>query len=211
MIAPERNWSAAGHTKTLHRPLRVHEVTLRDGSPAYASDGAPSNCVALAALGFLGYRPDLVVSGINKGLNLGGDITYSGTVAAAMEGVIASIPRHRGLDGYHGARARNEPPNFPLAAAFAAALVEQAAAHAMAADVLLNVNVPQVAQEGLAGVQITRLGVRKYKDELVTRIIHSGANTTALLESRSQARWKRAPTARPSPTTTSRSPLSTWT
>src|SRR5689334_15376402 len=85
VIAPERNWSAAGHTKTLDRPLR-------DGSIAYASGGAPSDCVALAALGFLGYRPDLVVAGINKGANLAGDITYSGTVAAAMEAVVAEIP-----------------------------------------------------------------------------------------------------------------------
>ena len=70
----------------------MREVALRDGSVAYASDGAPSDCVALAALGLLGYRPDLVVSGINKGANLAGDITYSGTVAAAMEAVVAEIP-----------------------------------------------------------------------------------------------------------------------
>src|SRR6185295_3919388 len=75
-----------------HHPLRVREVTLRAGSPAYSSDGAPSDCVSLAALSFLGYKPDLVVSGINKGPNLGDDITYSGTVAAAMEAVISELP-----------------------------------------------------------------------------------------------------------------------
>lgn len=163
VLAPERNWSAAGHSKTLHHPLRVREVTLRDGSPAYASDGAPSDCVALAALGFLGYRPDLVVSGINKGANLAGDITYSGTVAAAMEAVVAGIPgiavslEGRGLW------------NFPPAAAFAARLVEQVARNGLAPEVLLNINVPAAAQEAIAGVRITRLGVQKYADELITR------------------------------------------
>jgi 5'-nucleotidase len=169
VIAPERNWSAAGHTKTLDRPLRVREVRLRDGAVAYASDGAPSDCVALGALGFLGWRPDLVVSGINKGLNLGGDITYSGTVAAAMEAVIGGIPGIAVSLDYHRAIALNEPPQFATAAAVAAALVEQALARGLASDVLLNVCVPHVPRERVAGVRITRLGMRRYKDELVTR------------------------------------------
>jgi 5'-nucleotidase len=169
VIAPERNWSAAGHTKTLDRPLRVREVPMRDGFVAYASDGAPSDCVALGALGFLGWRPDLVVSGINKGLNLGGDITYSGTVAAAMEAVISGIPGIAVSHDYYRAVQQGEPPHFDLAAAVAAALVEQATRHGLANDVLLNVCVPQVPRERVAGVRITRLGMRRYKDELVTR------------------------------------------
>src|SRR5438105_9313112 len=92
VIAPDRNWSTSGHNRTLDRPMRVFEVPLRDGSTAYATDGAPSDCVALAVLGFLDRVPDLVISGINSGYNLGDDITYSGTVAAAMEGVISGIP-----------------------------------------------------------------------------------------------------------------------
>jgi 5'-nucleotidase len=92
ILAPDRNWSASGHVKTMHRPLRVREVRLDDGTAAMASDGAPSDCVALALLGLLPDKVDLVVSGINPNANLGHDITYSGTVTAAMEAVIWGIP-----------------------------------------------------------------------------------------------------------------------
>jgi len=87
VLAPDRNWSASGHVKTLHRPLRIKEVQLEDGSTVLASDGAPSDCVALAVLGILP-ELDLVVSGINPNANVGHDVTYSGTVTAAMEAVI---------------------------------------------------------------------------------------------------------------------------
>jgi 5'-nucleotidase len=92
VVAPSHNWSASGHTKTMHKPLRVEKRTLRDGSPAYATDGAPTDCVALVMLGLLPEKPALVVSGINPGANLAHDLTYSGTVAAAMEGAINNIP-----------------------------------------------------------------------------------------------------------------------
>ena len=92
VLAPDHNWSASGHVKTLNRPLRAKPVTLADGSPAFACDGAPSDCVALAALGYFKQPVDLVVSGINVGANLGHDVTYSGTVTAAMEAVIANLP-----------------------------------------------------------------------------------------------------------------------
>src|SRR5437763_1856480 len=92
IIAPDRNWSISGHQRTMDRPLRVVEARLADGSSAYATDGTPSDCVALAALGFLEQPPELVISGINHGSNMGDDITYSGTVAAAMEGVISGMP-----------------------------------------------------------------------------------------------------------------------
>jgi 5'-nucleotidase len=91
VLAPDRNWSASGHVKTLHRPLRVKQVTLADNTPALASDGAPSDCVALALLGLLD-EIDLVVSGINPHANVGHDVTYSGTVTAAMEAAIGGIP-----------------------------------------------------------------------------------------------------------------------
>ncbi len=93
VIAPNRNWTAAGHTKTLDRPLRVTEITLPGTRlSAYSSDGSPSDCVALAFLGLAPERPRLVVSGINTGPNMGSDITYSGTVSAAMEGVVSGVP-----------------------------------------------------------------------------------------------------------------------
>ena len=92
ILAPDRNWSASGHVKTLDRPLRVKEVILADGTPALATDGAPSDCVALALLGLLPEPVDLVVSGINPHANLGHDVTYSGTVTAAMEAAIGGVP-----------------------------------------------------------------------------------------------------------------------
>src|SRR5512138_2564674 len=92
VLAPDRNWSGGGHVKTLDRALRVREVQLADGTQAFASDGAPSDCVALATLGFIKEPIHLVVSGINAGANLGHDVTYSGTVTAAMEAVIAGVP-----------------------------------------------------------------------------------------------------------------------
>ena len=92
ILAPDRNWSGSGHVKTLDRPLRVKEVKLDDGNLAWASDGAPSDCVALALHGFFDEKFDLVVSGINPMPNLGHDVTYSGTVTAAMEAIIWGIP-----------------------------------------------------------------------------------------------------------------------
>src|ERR1700694_3290124 len=93
VIAPNRNWTAAGHTKTLDRPLRITEIKLPGTRvPAFSSDGSPSDCVALGVLGLAPQRPRLVVSGINTGPNMGSDITYSGTVSAAMEGVVSGVP-----------------------------------------------------------------------------------------------------------------------
>jgi 5'-nucleotidase len=92
VLAPDRNWSASGHVKTMHCPLRVKETNLPDGTLGYASDGAPSDCVALALLGFIENSIDLLVSGINPHANIGHDVTYSGTVTAAMEAVIGGIP-----------------------------------------------------------------------------------------------------------------------
>lgn len=92
VLAPDHNWSAAGHTKTLSKPLRVWQKSLRDGSSAFVTDGAPTDCVALVMLGVLPEKPAMIVSGINPGSNLAHDLTYSGTVAAAMEGAINNLP-----------------------------------------------------------------------------------------------------------------------
>ncbi len=163
VLAPNRDWTAAGHTKTMDRPLRVAEVTLADGSPAYACDGSPSDCVALAFLGILPERPSLVVSGINKGPNLAGDITYSGTVAAAMEGVVIGVPSIAvSLADYY-------EWDFEYAASFAAQLAAHVLNEGLESDVLLNVNVPHLPREQVKGVQVTRLGRRIYQSELIKR------------------------------------------
>ena len=91
VFAPDKNWSISGHVKTMERPLRVWETTLADGTSAFTSDGAPSDCVAIPLLGFIKEEIDMVVSGINPHANLGHDVTYSGTVTAAMEAVITGV------------------------------------------------------------------------------------------------------------------------
>jgi 5'-nucleotidase len=163
VVAPERNWSAAGHTRTMHKPLRVRRVALADGSEALATNGTPSDCVALALLGLLEREPDLVVSGINAGANVGSDITYSGTVAAAMEAVIAGIPAIAvSVDAL-------EITHLTVAAAFVARLALLVLHQATDEPLLLNVNVPDLPRTELRGVQITRLGHRIYRDALVER------------------------------------------
>jgi len=167
VLAPDRNWSASGHAKTLHRPLRVWDTLLLDGTPALATDGAPSDCVALVALGLLDQPVDLVVSGINPHANLGHDVTYSGTVTAAMEAVIAGLPGIAvSLDTPDD---RSLPIDFEPAARVAASLARQIFDRGFPPGILLNVNVPYLPVETMAGVQITRQGLRVYRDALVRR------------------------------------------
>jgi 5'-nucleotidase len=167
VFAPDHNWSAAGHTKTMHKPLRVARTLLPDGEggdlEAYTSTGAPSDCVALALLGLLPDRPDMVVSGINQGANLGHDVTYSGTVAAAMEAAIFGLPAVAvSLDSY-------DSQDYGLAARVAAGVVARVQEHGLPPGALLNVNVPPLRPADLAGVAVTRLGRRVYRDVLVER------------------------------------------
>ncbi len=161
IIAPSRNYSAAGHRKTLHKPLRIDAARLDDGTEAWVCSGAPSDCVALALLGFVKEKLDLVVSGINPNSNLGQDITYSGTVTAALESVIANTP---GIAISAEARA---PGDYVQAGQVAATLVGTLAQHSLPAGVALNVNVP--AGE-LKGLRVTRQGWSVYRDQLVERL-----------------------------------------
>ena len=167
VLAPDRNWSASGHQKTLHRPLRVRPAHLSDGSPALACDGAPSDCVALMALGLLDEPVDLVVSGINPYGNLGQDLTYSGTVTAAIEGTIWGYPSLA-----VSLNAKDHVPEFEeyLPAAGAALQVaRQMLQHKLPPATLLNLNVPCLPAEQILGMHITRQGSRIYRDELVRR------------------------------------------
>jgi 5'-nucleotidase len=168
VLAPDRNWSGSGHVKTLDRALRVKEVRLADETQAFASDGAPSDCVALATLGFFKEPVDLVVSGINAGANLGHDVTYSGTVTAAMEAVIAGIPgiavSLETVDGHFG------EIDYEPAARIAAKVVRQVIENGLTHEVLLNVNVPFLPDDKLRGIVLTRLGLRVYHSRLDERI-----------------------------------------
>jgi 5'-nucleotidase len=163
ILAPDRNWSISGHNRTMDRPLRVNEVPLGDGYKAYSSDGSPADCVALAVLGFLDQKPELVISGINHGNNLGDDITYSGTVAAAMEGIISGIPAI--------AVSMNTDPIWPIdvAAQFVVRFVEQITEHGIEPDILFNINLPNLPHDEIMGVQVTTLGKRIYEDQLLKR------------------------------------------
>ena len=167
VLAPDRNWSASGHVKTLHRPLRVKKVRLADDSPALATDGAPSDCVALALLGLVPEKIDLVVSGINPFANLGHDMTYSGTVTAAMEAVIGNVP---GIAISLDAPADPEiHRDYSSAARIAKQAAEQVIEQGLPTNTLLNVNVPYLKDDEIKGIQITKLGLRVYRDELVIR------------------------------------------
>lgn len=169
-LAPDHNWSAAGHNKTMHKPLRIDSVTLPDGTAAYVSSGSPSDCVALAVLGFMSPLPNLVVSGINMGLNLGTDVHYSGTVAAAREAVISGLPAIAvSMDAGEGG-------DFATAARFVAQLGKMVTEQGLPQGILLNVNIPDLRDGPAAGVEITRLGRRVYQDMLVERQDPRGRN-----------------------------------
>ena len=168
VLAPDRNWSASGHVKTMHRPLRVRNVLLSDGTSAFTSDGAPSDCVAVALLGYLGEKVDLVVSGINPNANIGHDVTYSGTVTAAMEAVIGGVP---GIAvSLHSPENHRGELDYGPAARAARYIVERLSSVGLDARTLLNVNVPYLPDNELKGYMVTRQGLRLYRDRLDKRI-----------------------------------------
>lgn len=167
VFAPDHNWSASGHVKTLDRPLRVRETVLADGSAAFMSDGAPSDCVALPLLG-LTDPIDLVVAGINPNANISHDVTYSGTVTAAMEAVISGV---KGIavslnspEGFEG------PLDYSTAAAVARRVIEKLLTDGLPEGVVLNINVPYLKEQEIKGYMITRQGLRVYRDALDQRL-----------------------------------------
>lgn len=167
VLAPDHNWSAGGHVKTLERALRVREVRLADGTRAYASDGAPSDCVALGTLGYFKEPVDLVVSGINNGANFGHDVTYSGTVTAAMEAVIAGVPGVAvSLDIPEG---HIDEIDYGPAARAARLIVEHVIEEGLPGEILLNVNVPFLKDGQIQGFRFTRQGLRVYHSRLDER------------------------------------------
>ncbi len=165
VIAPNANRSASARSITTRSPLTVEEIEFDDGDLGYATDGTPVDCVRFAEVGLIGERPDLIVSGINHGANLGDDITYSGTVAAALEGVILGIPaialsQQSAGSGMGYVTGRFD---FDVAAAFTAELVARVGGREMPAETLININFPAAPPRG---VEVTRLGKRIYNDEL---------------------------------------------
>ena len=159
-VAPDRAQSSMSHALTLHRPLRVQELAPR----RLAVDGTPVDCVKLALTGLLPVRPDLVVSGINKGPNLGDDIIYSGTVSAAIEGALLGIP------AIAVSLVTFKDFDFRAAAEFITTLVAHIAERGIPPKTLLNVNVPPMPKDELKGWRATRMGKRHYSENIVERI-----------------------------------------
>src|SRR5579883_1401729 len=166
VVCPDRERSATGHGLTLHQPIRAEivESVFDPAIKAWACDGTPSDCVKLALWALLESPPDLVLSGINQGANLGTEILYSGTVSAAMEGLIEGIPAIAlSLTSFSS-------KDFQPAAEFATSLVAQLVQNPLPELMLLNINIPAVKAEDIAGVAITRQGVRRYVDVFDKRI-----------------------------------------
>ncbi len=178
VVAPDGNRSAMARSITTRRPLWVAEVPFADGTVGYATDGTPVDCVRLASLGLIeGFAADIVVSGINHGANLGDDITYSGTVAAALEGLVVGLPaiavsqQSRGRSmGYSG----DGGFSFEVAASFVARLVERLEDVPLPPQTLLNINVPAGTP---SSVEVATLGKRIYRDELKLEQTEQGPPT----------------------------------
>jgi 5'-nucleotidase len=168
VFAPDKNWSASGHVKTMDRPLRVRETLLADGTPAFMSDGAPSDCVALPLLGLIEGKIDLVVSGINPNANVGHDVTYSGTVTAAMEAVIAGVKGIAvSLDSPEGFK---DKLDYSTAAIVARKVAKKIIKDGLPEGVVINLNVPYLKEKHINGYMITRQGLRVYRDALDERV-----------------------------------------
>src|SRR5438477_10203094 len=160
IVAPDRDQSATSHSLTLHRPFRIH----RHEEDVYSVDGTPTDCVVTAWYGLIDPTPDLVVSGINHGPNMGEDVFYSGTVAAAIEGTLQGAP------AIAASLVTRQPADFVSPAAFIGRLARAVLDRGIGARRLLNVNFPHRPWHELAGVRVTRLGSRVYQDALIRKV-----------------------------------------
>ena len=165
VVAPDRERSATGHALTLHKPLRVEEIEIdAKVKGCWWTTGTPSDCVKFATGCLIDEPIDLVISGINSGPNLGGEILYSGTVSAAMEGAFLDIPSIAVSMGSGG------PRHYEVAAEFIARLIKLLPNSNLGNKLFLNINVPNVPFSDLKGVQVTKLGVRAYTDSFEKRL-----------------------------------------
>jgi len=167
IVAPDRERSAVSHALTLHHPLRATRI---DDS-SFAIDGTPTDCVNLGIHNLLRDKPDIVISGINHGANLGDDITYSGTVSAAMEATLMGIPAFA-----VSLATKTGDANFTSAAVFAASLAETVLRKGLPRDTFLNVNVPDIPSASLGSYRITRQGKRSYDGMIIDKVDPRGRN-----------------------------------
>lgn len=168
VVAPDHEQSATGHAITMHRPLRAEKVghMYSDTLGAWSVNGTPSDCVKLAVEALIKDKtPHIVISGINRGFNLGTDVLYSGTVSAAVEAVILDLPAVAVSVG-----ATTDCPNFELAAAFTANLVNKLDIGQIEKNTVLNINVPDLEEKDMKGVRITSQGIRHYRNSFEKRV-----------------------------------------
>lgn len=160
IVAPDRERTAVAHAVTLHKPLRLHRVALR----TFSVNGTPVDCVNLALLKIMPKPPSILVSGINKGVNLGDDVMYSGTVSAAMEGTILGVPSvavsQEGQDEFR----------FTVGATYAARVVRLMLDQGLPEETLLNVNIPDRPQRAIKGVRITCLSRRRFHNPIIEKL-----------------------------------------
>lgn len=163
VVAPDRERSATGHGITIHKPLRVNKMGY-ENCTAFAVSGTPADCVKLAVQGLMDQPPDIIVSGINSGANLGTDVLYSGTVSAAIEGIIAGIP------SIAVSLALNKKGNYSMAAQITCRIIKNVLRNGLPKETILNINVPDLdTNNNNIEFQITRLGIRKYTDAVEKR------------------------------------------
>lgn len=160
VCVPDRPRSAVSHAITMHKPLRVKQVETRDGL-AYTTNGTPADCVPMALLHLMPHPPDLCISGINLGPNLGDDVHYSGTVGGAMEAVL------NGVSSMAISLVTHKDPLWHAAGKFCAQIAPKIAEMKLPRDTFLNVNVPNLAPADIQGVRVTSQGSRRYKGDLV--------------------------------------------
>lgn len=160
IVAPDRERTAVGHALTLHKPLRINRVERR----VFTVNGTPTDCVNLALTQLLRGKPALVVSGINRGVNLGDDVTYSGTVSAALEGTILGVP------SIAVSQEGKERFRFPVAAEYAARVARAVLEHGLPEETLLNVNVPDRPKRAITGVQVTSLSRRRFENPIIEKV-----------------------------------------
>jgi 5'-nucleotidase len=166
IVAPDRERSATGHAITVHHPLRVTPVKLKENDEieSFMVNGTPSDCVKLAVEAVFDTPPDLIFSGINRGPNLGTDVIYSGTVSAAIEGAILGVP------AVAISVAEFETPLYDSAAAFATKLAKRILETGLSKNTILNVNVPSIPVNDINGVAVTHLGYRRYRNTFEKRL-----------------------------------------
>ena len=164
VIAPDRERTAVSHGITLHHPLRANRMSSNGHGPGYAVNGTPADCIKLGILEILGRKPDLVVSGLNPGANVGVNINYSGTVAAAKEAALGGIP------AIAASIAGGEPYHYKTAAEFVGRLSDLVGRRGLVPGTFLNVNIPNLPRQEIAGVRISRHGLAVFKEYMEKRI-----------------------------------------